>query len=258
MNDLQRNDLCVYETSDYSKFKRFKGNRDIACAKRIIESINKIGYIPNPIIVNEKFEVIDGQNRLFALEELGMPVQYYVIQEIGIEEARALNLGRTNWKPIDYIESYAESGYESYQALFELINEYKGIYSSQELVGMLQNKIIYNGWCLTKIRDGNFTLSEKDYQRTLERIKDMKALEQIFEKIPGQRRTIVTGIAWCLSVEGCDKARFIDIIKNKYPLIRPVVEVELYLQDLTKLYNKGLKNSEKRIDFDVIARKESK
>jgi len=255
--DKVRNDLCIYETENYGQFKRLEGNRDVACAKKIVESINEIGYVPNPIIVNEKFEVIDGQNRLSALEELGMPVQYYIIQEIGIEEARALNLGRTNWKPLDYVKSYAESGVYSYEILLSLYEENKKFLSLQEVLGILQNKIVYNGWCTTSIREGRFETSEADYERAVEIITALKPLKDTFKKMVGNRRTVTTGIAWCLSVESCDRKRLINVIETKYPLIRPVVTTDYYLQDITKLYNKGLK-ADKQVDFDVIARKESK
>ena len=67
MEALMKNDDMlygyIYVSHDYDKFTRVKGNRNPKSAKKIIESINNVGYILNPILVNEKFEVIDGQNR---------------------------------------------------------------------------------------------------------------------------------------------------------------------------------------------------
>lgn len=65
----------VYVTDKYSIFRRLSGNRDVkeARVKKIMRSIEKVGYIPNPIIVNENMEVVDGQGRLEAVKRLGLP-----------------------------------------------------------------------------------------------------------------------------------------------------------------------------------------
>lgn len=63
----------IKRTNNYDMFKRLEGNRFVDPKKvnKLKKSINEVGYISNPIIVNEKMEVIDGQHRLEALKELG-------------------------------------------------------------------------------------------------------------------------------------------------------------------------------------------
>ena len=72
----------VYSTEDYSVFQKLNGNRDVLESRKnkIMESILERGWIRNPIVVNQKFEVIDGQGRLEALQELKMPVEYVIFQ----------------------------------------------------------------------------------------------------------------------------------------------------------------------------------
>lgn len=62
-------ETIVYRTNNYDQFKRLVGNREVnpKRVKTIKKSVEEIGYIPNPIIVNENMEVIDGQGRLQAL-----------------------------------------------------------------------------------------------------------------------------------------------------------------------------------------------
>lgn len=93
----------IYQTTDYSKFKRLKGNRDVKNAKKIVDSINDVGYVLSPILVNEKMEVIDGQNRLDALVKLDMPVVYMMQEGIGRKECQALNINQTNWTTEQFI-----------------------------------------------------------------------------------------------------------------------------------------------------------
>ncbi|WP_299997811.1 ParB N-terminal domain-containing protein, partial [uncultured Clostridium sp.] len=66
----------IQNTKDYLIFKKLEGNRPVVNRRvnKIIASIQNVGYITSPLIVNEKMEVIDGQGRLEALEQLKMPV----------------------------------------------------------------------------------------------------------------------------------------------------------------------------------------
>lgn len=99
----------IYATYNYEKFKKLTGNRKVLDRRvaRIKKSIAAIGLIPNPIIVNEKYEIADGQGRFYACRESGLPVYYTIVKGIGIEECTHLNQGQTNWKPIDWAERYA-------------------------------------------------------------------------------------------------------------------------------------------------------
>ena len=100
----------VYRTTDYDLFKRLEGNRAVLSNRvnKIIKSIKKNGYIMNPIIVNEKYEVIDGQGRLEALRVMNLPVDYIVIKGLGREQCIALNAYSTIWSMVDYISAYCE------------------------------------------------------------------------------------------------------------------------------------------------------
>lgn len=84
----------IFRTNKYEIFKQLKGNREVSPKRisKIINSIKEVGYIINPIIVNEKMEVIDGQGRLEALRILKMPVDYIIQDGIGIKECISIKL----------------------------------------------------------------------------------------------------------------------------------------------------------------------
>lgn len=104
----------VYRTTDYGLFKRLEGNRVVDHSDKVVVSIKSVGYVRSPILVNENYEVIDGQNRLMALEKLRMPVEYIIQDGIGLKECQALNIGQKNWSNEDWINSYAEKGFKPY------------------------------------------------------------------------------------------------------------------------------------------------
>lgn len=67
------------ETKDYNIFKKHPNNREIFHAnlekiKRSIQIKNLLEY--RPIIVDKKMQVIDGQHRLEAARQLGVPIYY--------------------------------------------------------------------------------------------------------------------------------------------------------------------------------------
>ena len=113
-------------TTDYGIFNRLAGNRSVdeKRVQKIIQSIQTVGYVPNPIVVNEKMEVIDGQGRLEALKRLGMPVDYIISKGTTIRQTQVMNATSTTWSKEDYIKSYAEGGSKSYQRLMQMMTMY--------------------------------------------------------------------------------------------------------------------------------------
>ena len=109
---MMETEFKIYKTGELCKFKRLLGNRDITESRvsAIIDSIEKVGYQPVPILVNEKMEVIDGQGRLEACKRLGLPIYYIVKNGIGIDECMSMNIKMQNWTIYDFIKSRAEQG----------------------------------------------------------------------------------------------------------------------------------------------------
>lgn len=116
-------------TTDYSAFKVIRGNRyvDAQHVKRLAKKIVREGNLTQyfPIIVNENMEVIDGQHRLRALEQLGYPVYYEVRPELNIGSVISFNTGNRNWSWRDYAMSYADRGNTHYKQFLELQEEFK-------------------------------------------------------------------------------------------------------------------------------------
>ena len=115
----------VYKTSDLSIFKQIDGNRipNLQHVKRLADSIRVYGMKCNPILVNEKMEVIDGQHRLMAAKEANSFVYYIIIPGYHLKEVQTLNLNQKNWTKKDFMEGYANMGIESYVKLRNFVNK---------------------------------------------------------------------------------------------------------------------------------------
>lgn len=165
----------IKETTDYEMFQPLLGNRDAKSESKIIDSIQRVGYVISPLIVNEKMEIIDGQNRLAALKSLGLPVHYVVQPGLGIEACRQLNIGQTNWTMEDYIYSYAEMGVEDYKRLASLLTDYKkplgihGIVAMAKPLSIIDSGSSYGG-ARGKIPNGKFILNQSGYHTAVKRI----------------------------------------------------------------------------------------
>jgi hypothetical protein len=121
-------DNTIHETRDYDQFVLMNNNREQTQGhvERIKQSFEEVGNLTavNPILVNEKMEIIDGQHRYLACKELGVPVFYTVREGLGINDARQMNILHRSWIADDYALSYANSGNESYKKYLKIREDY--------------------------------------------------------------------------------------------------------------------------------------
>lgn len=111
--------IKIEQTTNYGKFKTIRGNRAInrTHLKKLSESILDNNMLEaNPIIVDERFKVLDGQHRLLAAEKLGLPIYYVVVKFATghISEVQMLNSNLRAWSMNDFLNSYVERGNEDY------------------------------------------------------------------------------------------------------------------------------------------------
>ena len=243
----------VYEEDDYSVFKHLHGNRSVEPVRiqKITESINKVGWVRNPIIVNENMEIVDGQGRFEVLKQLKMPIQYVVAYGAGVKECQSMNIGQGNWKPIDFVKSYAELGNASYALFLNLINRYPQFTLSQ-LVGVVKNDIYTNGSSIQGVKNGSLVLTQEQFEEVVCALESVIEFIPYLDKIDGSQRVKYTGVVWVLRNTKADRQRLLDVIKKGYPTISPVVDTrkDIFLADLSELYNKRL-SPQKCLYFDT-------
>lgn len=154
--------LQVKETKNYEMFSSINGNRpkNELHLKRLKKSMEE-ELLVSPIIVNEKYEVIDGQHRLQISEELRLPVRYIVCEGYGLNEVQRLNQNSKDWKMIDFISGYAELGNKEYQYLLKF-HEDTGL-TITTCVTLLSN----SGSATNDIRNGVWVAKHKKRANTI-------------------------------------------------------------------------------------------
>lgn len=141
--------LCFF-TSDYTIFKKMKGNRKVVKNASLKEEIKEMGQL-SPIVVNGKFEVLDGQHRLGILKELRMPVLFVVTNSVSPRAVISMNTAQRNWKYEDYLDFFISQGHSDYIRFSQIYNQYKDYIALTVLIDLVtsQSKELFKNGQLT-------------------------------------------------------------------------------------------------------------
>lgn len=174
MKQLKFNDTILV-TTNYNLFKSIDGNRTLnpLHVKRIKQSM-----ATNPlltlIMVNEKFEIIDGQHRFEASKELGLPIYYVKVYGYGMNEVHVLNANHSNWKKSDFVDGYADSGNENY-IIFQSFSAQYSELTFSSIHKLLSGK--------RKGDPETQSGTTRDFQRGLFKVKNLKNAHVVASKI---------------------------------------------------------------------------
>lgn len=118
--------MKIYSSTDYDKFSFKDGNRKINNRNyyKLLESMRE-KQLRIPILVNEKYEIIDGQHRYQAAKELKLPIYYFMVEGYGSEEMKRANLVSSNWTKDDFLNMFLADGDENYEAIREIMDTYE-------------------------------------------------------------------------------------------------------------------------------------
>lgn len=250
----------IFSTTDYDIFNFLTGNRTINAnnVKKLKESISENGYKKSqPIIVNQDFEIIDGQHRFTACEELKLPI-YFTIEredEDSIKLTQDLNKNQKNWGLIDYIKSYADRGYQDYINLLNFVEDRNlNMTTVMVLAWRDRGQAIRN-----KIMQGKIEFTVYEENRVDEIINRLK---EIKEKIPNnldiekKLRNAILGENFAavmfkiMRQDNYDHNRMLKQISTNYRSI-DLRNRNTMGDSLVAIYNKKLRNKEDKLPYYV-------
>jgi hypothetical protein len=139
----------IQKTSDHDLFTSFTANREIdeKHVNQLVKSISSRNLLHiNPILVDAKMRIIDGQHRLEAARRLKLDIYYIVSDDVGRLDISKLNSNQKNWNTMDYINFYTIDGKVEFLKLSKFINTYPDLTISAALT----------------IISGNFTRNTKN------------------------------------------------------------------------------------------------
>jgi hypothetical protein len=100
----------IQKTTNYDLFKYLLGNRKLKKnhIKKLRTSIEKSNHLNlHPIIVNQNYEVIDGQHRLEVARQLGLEIYYFKSEIISDHHLIDSNVNQQTWEVENYIDYFA-------------------------------------------------------------------------------------------------------------------------------------------------------
>ena len=229
---MKKNINTVYLETDLSVFKTLDGNRSVEPARvdKIVRSIQKVGFVPSPIVVNECMEVIDGQGRLEACKQLNLPIPYIKIPNIGIDECLSMNINQVNWSTIDYVNSWAERGNENYIKL----RDFLGTCDFPLQIGiwlMFQSANVS-----ARIRGGTIEVTDEMVDDAV----DLSIYLHKFDMIETNRRLqMVVAITFAIKVDGVTRDGLERAITKNPRAFTAISDVADCIGVIEDVYNKG-------------------
>lgn len=242
----------VLETKNYDLFKLIQENREPDHVKALIASF-KNHLVPNAILCNEKYEIIDGQNRFLALKELGEPILFYMIKGLDIYDVAHLNSYGKNWSNIDYIKMWAALGKEEYKKILRFCDEFPD-FSLQNAVVILADasqrtiaghmlgddtlaKVKDKQVKISAIRDGSFVIKDIEHSRFIARcIMEYKTFSKPGTQIYKQQ-AFVTALVRILRNKNFDNAEMVRKISLYPSMFYRCVNAKQYIGMLEELWN---------------------
>lgn len=230
----------VFRTNEYGKFRKLDGNRSITDGRvqKIKKSIETVGYISSPIIVNEKFEIIDGQGRVEALKQLDMPIDYIVVKGAGLNECIALNINLKSWTLNDYIDSYAFTGNVSYQYLKQLQVEYRKELDISVIVNAVTGSVDGGN---NQLKSGRFFCDERMYNNARKILDTDLQILPSFQMVQGTKKYYFMAFNYCLIDKEIEQARLIKQIKKYGHTLLAAPTMKFALEDFERIYNHSRK-----------------
>jgi len=251
----------VLLTKDYGMFKHIRGNRDL------VES--NIHAIKNqlldrgqqqPILVNERYEIIDGQHRLEACKRLKMPVQYIKRTGANLDDVISTNIVGKKWTLMDYVNRFAVEGNKDYINLQKFIVEAKKFgFAASTAVKIAQGSNTHNAFYMYEdgvirrgreqkaskplyhvgdtIKRGSFKMpSEDEAKRRMQQIYEFKDFS-FYNKV-----TFVNAIMQCMRIKEMDFNRLLESARKYQRLFTNEASTENFVKMFEEVYNWRRKN----------------
>lgn len=182
----------------------------------------------NPIKINRKGEISDGQHRVAAAIKLGLEkVPCLVVKDIGLEDIQLLNQNNRNWSGYDYAQSYASRGSQEYVTFIDFMSK-TGLSFDAAILLLSGN----DGRIYELFRAGKFKV------KNLRRANDTFAMIEGFSHwCPGynKSRSFVRAFAVVAKTPGYDHSHMIK--KCELQPMRKMPNEALYLEQFETVYN---------------------
>lgn len=233
------------QTKDYEKFKMMECNRNLSRShiNELKEAIAQFGYLEScPIMVNEDFEILDGQHRFVACKESGLPIRYEVVEDKD-NLIITLNTSQRKWNLEDYVNYWSKKGFNpNYDRLKNICKE---LGMSSTMVMTILSGGVTSGSNHDQIKKGSLKFTLEDSLKVRGFYSNMDRFCKVVKMKPTTR--LCTALMQLSARKGFNWSTLISKA-NRYPTVayncRTKEEFFIMLRDL---YNFNTRKVENRI-----------
>jgi len=221
----------VYETKDYDLFKFIDGNRNINPKQlnKLEKSISE-KYIQVPIIVNEKYQIIDGQHRFTVLKSLKKPIYFIKVDGLGMPEVHRLNTINKNWTLDDYMHSYCNKRIPEYIQYRDFKNRY-GFNHNESILLLKGYQPGANNH--DQFKQGKFKIKSLEYAEHNAQI--ILSYEKYYDGV--RKRSFVLAMLDCLKLKDFKHRTLLKKMSYQSSKMLHQSCKEDYLRNIEKIYN---------------------
>lgn len=235
--------MQILYTDDLSIFRELTANREVdgRHVKKLVSAIKKNNLLRvNPILVDRKMNVIDGQHRLEACRILQEGIFYMIDEHVSQSDIATLNSNSNNWKPADYVNYHTiekAPGFEKVSKLLSLF-QWLNVSTAVELLSSDNRRKT------AEIREGKIDTS--NYENAVEICKAINAMKDDYPFTAGGkfirvfRKLVESGLY--------DHAVFLDKLEGNRRSFVQCANSRQYIEMIEEIYNKWTTES-KRVYF---------
>lgn len=247
----------IFSSNDYSQFKTLEGNRNVNSlhVKRLKDSFQK-NYLISPILVNQQFQIIDGQHRFEAAKQLGLPINYAIQNDYGVDEVKTLNTNTKNWNRIDYLVSYCTTGHPEYLKFKEfmsmfpelspncctvlLTNKNNGVLKRVKLKKSERLKVAQKSYSIKDFENGSLVIP--DFNNSVENAKKIMKIKPYYS---GYNRVVfIRAMVALFKRDNFDFNTFMKKMELNPTALKHCVSIAQYIDLIENIYNYHCKNKQ--------------
>jgi hypothetical protein len=223
----------IFSTKEYAKFKLIKGNRVIKNPKikKLVKSMTEDGWLPGSyVVVNSRWEIIDGQHRILAGMQCNLPIIYTMEKKADDKVMRGLNKAGDNWQLNDHLHGFVEDGNEHYTFLYNFMKDFPELKITE---AMMLCKNAYTAVPRGTFENGEFTVKNKRVAiEWAEYVMRLKPFAKFFNT-----GIFVRALVCCLTKEGFDFNDFVRKIELRPTSLVKCGTREQYIELFESIYN---------------------
>ena len=234
--------IFAMSTTDYDVFVFDPANRPVNRnhVEKLKASISKRNLLSSyPIIVsaqNGEWVVRDGQHRLVAARELGVPIYYTFNDDMTTDDVSFTNGAQASWSSLDFLYHFCARGFAEYVRFREFMERHPWM-----TFAVAVNLCTYGDRTATGFKSGEYKCNDVEFAEQV-----AQAVLQFSRWVPFYRESVFIGaIAQLFEHEGYNHERMLRKMEFQSTRLVKCVNIEEYLRIFSSIYNYQAKEADK-------------